>query len=89
MRKFLPWLLSIPLLVVALGLLGSAAMNRWLSGESFHTLLEQKASQALHAKTSFGPLHWGWFELSSPIFTPKGKGKPSYANSKPADSTGS
>ena len=68
MRKSLPWLLSIFLILIVLMLIGSSMLNRWLAGEGFHTLLEQKSSEALHAKTSFGPLQWGWFELSSPHF---------------------
>ncbi len=72
-RKTFLWFLSIFLVVGLLALIGSAFMNRWLAGEGFHTLLEEKSSQFLQAKTSFGPLHWGWFELSSPTFHAEGQ----------------
>jgi hypothetical protein len=45
---------------------------RWLSGEEFHALVEQKSSDALHATASLGPLRWGWFELSSPHLDAEG-----------------
>jgi hypothetical protein len=73
-RKFLPWLLSILAIVIVLAVLGGAALNQWLGGEGFHTLLEQKSATALHAKTSFGPLHLEWFGLSSPHFNAEGQG---------------
>ena len=76
-RKLFLWVLSLLLVFVVVGLLGGAIMNHWLSGEEFHTLMEQKSSQLLHAKTSFGPLHWGWFELSSPSFHAEGQGSTS------------
>ena len=72
-RKSLPWILPTLLLVAAL-VIGLIAANRWLSGEKFHTFLEQKSSEALKATASFGPLHLGWFELSSPHFHAKGAG---------------
>ena len=76
-RKLFLWVLSLLLVFVVVGLLGGAIMNHWLSGEEFHTLMEQKSSQLLHAKTSFGPLHWGWFQLSSPSFHAEGQGSTS------------
>ena len=73
-RKTHSWLLLIFLIIVTLLLFGTAVVNHWLAGEGFHAMLEQKASEALHAKTSFGPLTLGWFELSSTQFNAEGKG---------------
>lgn len=73
-RKPLLWLLSILIIFILLALAAGVVLNRWLSGEGFHTLLEQKSSEALHAKTSFGELHWGWLEISSPRFNADGQG---------------
>ena len=70
-RKPLPWILS-ALFLAALFLIGAGAVNHWLEGAGFHDLLEQKSSDALHAKTSLGPLRWGWFELSSPHLEAEG-----------------
>ncbi len=55
-------------------LIGFIVANRWLAGEKLHAFLEQKSSDALNAVASFGPLHLGWFELSSPHFHAKGLG---------------
>ncbi len=73
MRKTLPWLILVVLMAAAY-LLGTATLTHWLAGREFHTFLEKKSSEALQATTSFGPLHWGWFELSSPHFLADGHG---------------
>jgi hypothetical protein len=64
-RKPLPLILS-ALLLILLSLIGAFSVIHWLSGDEFHSLLERKCSEALHAKASFGALQWGWFSLSSP-----------------------
>jgi hypothetical protein len=69
-RKSLPWILL--LLLGGCLLLGFLAADRWLAGEKFHAFLEQKSSVALNATASFGPLEWGWLELSSPKFHAEG-----------------
>ena len=74
-RKILPWLLSILLALVVFCLIVVALLNHWIAGDGFHAMLEDKSSRALGAKTFFGPLHWGWFELSSPNFHAEGQGE--------------
>jgi hypothetical protein len=72
-RKILPWILSV-ILIAAAYLLGTVTLTHWLAGREFHTFLEKKSSEALQATASFGPLHWGWFELSASHFLADGRG---------------
>ncbi len=64
-RKPLLWILLASLLIF-LPLIVFFSVVRWLSGDDFHAILEEKSSEALHAKASLGPLRWGWFDLFTP-----------------------
>ena len=65
-KRFRHWYWIAPLFLLSVGVLFlMALLARWLEGGEFRSMVEQKTTEKLHAKTELAPIHWAWTGLSS------------------------
>jgi len=62
--RHLYWIVPLNLVWIMLAIV-LVLLARWLEGGEFRSLVEQKATERLHAKAELSPIHWAWVGLTS------------------------
>ena len=62
--RHLYWIVPLNLAWIMLAIV-VVLLVHWLEGGEFHSLVEQKATEGLHAKAELAPIHWAWVGLTS------------------------
>ena len=62
--RHLYWIVPLNLVWIMLAIV-LVLLARWLEGGEFRSLVEQKATERLHAKAELAPIHWAWVGLTS------------------------
>lgn len=62
--RHLYWIVPLSLVLIMLAIV-LVLLAHWLEGEEFRSLVEQKATERLHAKAELAPIHWAWVGLTS------------------------
>jgi hypothetical protein len=62
--RHLYWIVPLNLAWIMLAIV-LVLLVHWLEGGEFHSLVEQKAAERLHAKAELAPIHWDWVGLTS------------------------